>query len=93
MVEVHLMRLEGATAVLARHTTELTKELERRALPRHHASDLSLAIQSVVPHVVRALIASTRHQSKMTMRPSRVNRRYGEGQRSTKVIVSDAVRS
>src|SRR5438552_17629475 len=48
MVEVHLMWLECATAVLAGNPAKLPKELERRALTRHHAIDLALAVTAVV---------------------------------------------
>ena len=61
MVEVHLVGLEPAAAVLAGNPAKLPEERQRRTLTRHHAIDLTLAVTAVAADVVGALIACARH--------------------------------
>lgn len=57
MIEVHLVWLEPAAAVLAWDMAKLSKELECGSLPGHDPVDLLLPMAAVVADVIWALIA------------------------------------
>jgi len=65
VIEVHRVRRESATAVLARHVTETAHEFHRVALTRPDALEFLAPMRLVVRDVVRPLISWLRHKEQL----------------------------